>query len=98
MKQLGAAYPTADPLEQQVQWLEADFNNSLMSIGSITEALSRLTEARPLYASATDWAKALYMVRPALQLNDGSRPEFATESRRSEEHTSELQSRPHLVC
>lgn len=81
LKQLGAAYPTADPLEQQVQWLEADFNNSLMSIGSITEALSRLTEARPLYASATDWAKALYMVRPALQLNDGSRPEFATESR-----------------
>lgn len=67
LKQLGQAYPSADPLFPQLQWLEANFNNSLMSIGTIDEALRRLTEATPLYAEAQEWAQALYAVQPVEQ-------------------------------
>lgn len=83
LKLLGSAYPTADPLEQQVQWLEADFNNSLMSIGSVGEALDSLAEARPLFPSAIDWAKALYTVQPASVSDDFSKQELATEDRQN---------------
>jgi len=81
LKLLGAAYPTTDPLEQQVQWLEADFNSSLMSIGSIAEALDRLTDARPLFASAMEWAQALYAVKPEPQPGDVEKSESETASR-----------------
>src|SRR5690554_3140624 len=81
LKLLGAAYPTTDPLEQQVQWLEADFNNSLMSIGSISEALDRLTEARPLFADAIKWAQALYTVECGQQADNSQKPDFDATSR-----------------
>lgn len=83
LKQLGEAYPGGDPLDQQIQWLEADFNNTLMSIGSISEALERLTEAHPLYYDARNWAQALYTVQPIAQPNDGGAAGSNSERRKS---------------
>nr|WP_295079119.1 hypothetical protein [uncultured Roseateles sp.] len=60
LKTLGAAYPADDPLTPAVQWLEAEFLSTLMSIGSLREALDNLPQSQRLYASASDWAKALY--------------------------------------
>lgn len=89
---LGAAYPTSDPLVQQIQWQEADFNNSLMSIGSLEEALRRLKESTPLFADAMDWAQALYAVQPALPL-DSTKP-HALEGPNRQQLANEL----HEVC
>lgn len=83
LKMLGEAYPTTDPLEQQVQWLEANFNSSLMSIGSIAESLERLTEARPLFASALEWAQGLYAVQRSPQSSDTIEPETESRQRRA---------------
>lgn len=60
LKTLGAAYPTEDDLTPSVQWLDAEFLSPLMSIGSIREALDSLPQSQRLYASATEWAQALY--------------------------------------
>lgn len=60
LKTLSAAYPTEDDLTPAVQWLEAEFLSPLMSIGSIREALESLPQSQRLYASATEWALALY--------------------------------------
>ncbi|WP_207809840.1 MULTISPECIES: ParA family protein [unclassified Pseudomonas] len=60
LKALGEAYPTDDALSPGVQWLEAEFLSSLMSIGSLREALDTLPQSSRLFASATEWAKALY--------------------------------------
>ena len=60
LKTLGAAYQADDPLTPSVQWLEADFLSTLMSIGSLREALDSLPLSQSLYASAADWARALY--------------------------------------
>ncbi|QDQ28585.1 AAA family ATPase [Chitinimonas arctica] len=60
LKTLGEAYPTDDALNSGVQWLEAEFLNSLMSIGSVREALEALPQSNRLFASASEWAKALY--------------------------------------
>ena len=49
-----------DPLTSAVQWLEADFSNSLMSIASVREAIESLRGSQRLYASALDWARSLY--------------------------------------
>lgn len=57
---LGEAYPTDDALNPGTQWLEAEFLSTLMSIGSVREALDALPQSSRLYASATEWAKALY--------------------------------------
>lgn len=92
LKQLGQAYPTADPLVQQVQWLEANFNNSLMSIGSIDEALRMLPESSPLYAVAQEWAQALYAVQPVLDPDSDKKPE------RTEKNRQELARKLHKVC
>ena len=56
---LGEAYPSDEPLNSGVQWLEADFLSSLMSIGSVREALEVLPQNR-LYVHANEWAKSLY--------------------------------------
>lgn len=62
LKVLSAAYPSEeeDPLTPSVQWVDADFLSTLMSIGSIREALESLSNSHRLYASATEWAEALY--------------------------------------
>jgi len=65
LRVLGEAYPTADtddPLTPGVQWLEAEFLSTLMSIGSVREALDTLPQSSRLFASASEWAKALYAV------------------------------------
>lgn len=60
LKALGEAYPAEDPLTPSVQWLEAEFLSSLMSIGSLREALDNLPQSQRLYASAAEWAQSLY--------------------------------------
>ena len=61
LRLLGEAYPATDedPLTPALQWLEADFANSLMSIGSIREAIESLPSAQRLYSSALEWAKSI---------------------------------------
>src|SRR5690554_7386618 len=51
-----------------------------------------LHDALPISAARPARWRRAYPRRPR------SRPRTATRPRRSEEHTSELQSRPHLVC
>lgn len=92
LKQLGEAYPSTDLLAQQIQWLEADFNNSLMSIGTLEEALRRLKEAVPLFSAALDWAQALYALQSALPIN--SDKTYALEGENRQQLISEL----HRVC
>ncbi len=60
LKTLGAAYPADDPLTSSVQWLEAEFLSSLMSIGNLREALETLPQSARLYAQALEWAQSLY--------------------------------------
>ncbi|WP_243050591.1 hypothetical protein [Dyella sp. RRB7] len=60
LKTLGEAYPTDDALTSGVQWLEAEFLETLMSIGSMREALDALPKASRLFTSASEWADALY--------------------------------------
>lgn len=60
LKALGEAYPAEDPLTPSVQWLEAEFLSTLMSIGSLREALDTLPQSQRLYASASEWAHSLY--------------------------------------
>lgn len=61
LKALGEAYPSQDPLTQAVQWLEAEFLSTLMSIGDLREALDSLPQSSRLYASAQEWARSLYV-------------------------------------
>ncbi|ALZ75679.1 ParA family protein [Rheinheimera sp. F8] len=60
LKTLNSAYPAEDPLTPSVQWLEAEFLSSLMSIGSLREALESLPQSQRLYLSALEWAHSLY--------------------------------------
>lgn len=60
LKVLGEAYPSDDALTPSVQWLEAEFLSTLMSIGSVREALEVLSQSSRLFSSASEWARALY--------------------------------------
>lgn len=60
LKTLGEAYPAEDPLTPSVQWQEAEFLSTLMSIGNLREALDTLPQSTRLYASASEWAQSLY--------------------------------------
>lgn len=57
---LNAAYPgnENDVVSPGVEWLEFEHNESLMSIGSIKEALDKLKQAS-LYSSAKEWAGSI---------------------------------------
>ncbi len=57
---LNSAYPIddSDILGQGIEWLEVDFNQSLMSLSSIRNAYEALTQST-LYDSAKDWASSL---------------------------------------
>lgn len=92
IKTLEQAYPRLDPLVQQIEWLEANFNNSLMSISTIDEALKRFTESVPLYSAAESWAKALYAVQPGLAI-DGQK-----ESGRTEKERQDLAHKLYEIC
>lgn len=77
LKILGEAYPAEDPLTPSVQWLEAEFLSTLMSIGDLREALDNLPQSTRLYASALDWAQSLYaqpVSSPSLPTSDVQQP------------------------
>lgn len=83
IKRLEQAYPSSEPLASQIEWLEASFNNSLMAISDIDEALARFSEAFPLFNAAQSWAKALYAVQPGLNIA-GQKKNERTEKERQE--------------
>lgn len=93
LKQLGAAYPAEDPLTPSVQWLEAEFLSSLMSIGDLREALESLPQSTRLYASASEWAQSLY-AQPISQLGQTSADVIQTDSSSRQQIASKL----HKVC
>lgn len=75
LKTLGQAYPGGadDPLTGGVEWLEAEFLSTLMSISSIREAIDSLKQSINLYATASAWAKALYAL-PQLSSSKSQSP------------------------
>jgi len=66
LKTLNAAYPTDDVLNPGMQWLEAEFLSTLMSIGTVREALDALPQSGRLFASAREWADSLYATPPSI--------------------------------
>jgi cellulose biosynthesis protein BcsQ len=93
LRALGDAYPTDDALIPGVQWLEAEFLSTLMSISSVREALEVLPQSSRLYASASEWANALYSVpASAPQTASASATNFGSSSRQV------LAAALHLVC
>jgi hypothetical protein len=93
LKVLGEAYPTDDALSPGMQWVEAEFLSSLMSIGSVREALEILPQSSRLYSSASDWAKGLYA--PPIQ----SLPSPVTEETQAASISrQELAKKLHDVC
>lgn len=73
LRVLGEAYPAADAddaLTPGVQWLEAEFLSTLMSIGSVREALDTLPQSSRLFTSASEWAAALYAAPVGLSLTE----------------------------
>lgn len=90
---LGEAYPTDDALTPGVQWLEAEFLSTLMSIGSVREALEALPQSSGLYSSASEWANALYALpAPAPQAAQASAVSPGSSSRQT------LAAALHQVC
>lgn len=60
LRDLGEAYPSSDELSSGIQWLEAEFLSTLMSIGSVREALQVLPQGSRLFSYASEWVTALY--------------------------------------
>ncbi|HBF29741.1 KGGVGR-motif variant AAA ATPase [Rhizobium sp.] len=65
LQALGEAYPIADDLVSGIQWLEAEFLSTLMSIGTVRDGLRELRNSNLLFASASEWAEMLYE-KPAI--------------------------------
>ncbi|MDD2728025.1 ParA family protein [Malikia sp.] len=63
IERLGGAYPA--PVQDDLaissglEWLEADFSEAYMSIGSLAQALDVLRSSTRLYQRAQDWARSL---------------------------------------
>ena len=59
LEKLGKAYPAMDdqPMTDGVEWLEFGFSESLMSIGTLRQALDVLKKSN-LFAAAEEWAAA----------------------------------------
>lgn len=63
IERLGGAYPA--PVQDDLaissglEWLEADFSEAYMSIGSLAQALDVLRGSTRLYQRAQDWARSL---------------------------------------
>jgi cellulose biosynthesis protein BcsQ len=90
---LGEAYPTDDALNPGTQWLEAEFLSTLMSIGSVREALEILPQSSRLYVGATEWARALYAA-PVLELPAAPAGSIGTATSIRQEQARKL----HEVC
>lgn len=60
LRLLGEAYPTEDALTSGIQWLEAEFLSTLMSISTVREALNVLPTSSRLFSGASEWASGLY--------------------------------------
>lgn len=56
---LNAAYPASEDQSAGLEWLEADFSPSLMSISALGQALEVLKTSLRLFKHAQDWAQAL---------------------------------------
>lgn len=91
LRLLGDAYPTDDALMPGVQWVEAEFLSTLMSISSVREALEALPQSNRLYASACEWANALYAA-PAQRVAQDRTTSSGPSSRQA------LAAALHLVC
>lgn len=72
LSRLNEAYPPDNPLTSGVQWLEAEFLSTLMSIGSLKEALDSVPQSHALFARAAEWATALYASPPAEDGDDSA--------------------------
>lgn len=83
LRVLGDAYPTDDALIPGVQWLEAEFLSTLMSISSVREALEILPQSSRLYASASEWANALYAPPPVPQVAQARATSSGSSSRQT---------------
>ena len=60
-------YPPVDvTLDEGVEWLEADFSASLMSIASVREAFDKLKQSSLYLTSAQDWARNVAESRSVL--------------------------------
>lgn len=63
IERLGGAYPASvqddTAIASGLEWLEADFSEAYMSIGSLTQALDVLRGSTKLYQRAQDWARSL---------------------------------------
>lgn len=88
---LGEAYPAGDALTSGIQWLEVEFLNTLMSIGTVREALDVLPQSSRLFAGASEWAKALYSA--PTQMHEEAPASTTTASPRQEQAR-----RLHSVC
>jgi MinD-like ATPase involved in chromosome partitioning or flagellar assembly len=95
LRALGAAYPAEDPLTPSVQWLEAEFLSTLMSIGSLRDALDLLPQSQRLYASALEWAQSLY-AKPSQSETDS--PSVAGAARADPSSRQQQATRLHKVC
>lgn len=93
LQTLNAAYPANDPLTQSVQWVDAEFLSPLMSIGSIREALESLPQSQSLYASAFEWAQALYAPPESVNLSP-----VTVEGQAGTSSRQEMARRLHEVC
>src|SRR5436305_6316290 len=79
--------------ENRPEWIIADL--AIMAAGAITvPAYVTHTVDDHRHLLANSGARAVFVSKPALS----ARVLAAANQVRSEEHTSELQSRPHLVC
>lgn len=58
-EKLGAAYPSPnqDILSSGVEFLEFDFSESLMSVGTVREAIDKSRKLSSLYSDALSWAE-----------------------------------------
>lgn len=96
LKALDTAYPgnlDVDALTPGVQWLEAEFQNNLMSIGTLREALELLSQPSALFSSASEWARALYSAQE--QDASAGMPDVAEGSVESRQQRAK---RLHEVC
>lgn len=71
---LGAAYPSSseDVLSSGVEWLEFDFSESLMTVGTVREAIDKSKKFSSLYAEALSWAANSIVKIPASEIADPS--------------------------
>lgn len=59
VERLNTAYPAAEDQSMGMEWLEADFSPSLMSISALSQALEVLKTSLRLFKHAQDWARTL---------------------------------------